>query len=594
MPGSPLEETDRPVRVVLSGAGLGAEDAAALISVTVRRAVNKVPAATLVFGDGDMPGRKFPLSDSAKLEPGVELTIKAGYGDDETPIFSGIVVKHGLTIGGANDARLVVECRDKALRMTVGRRNARYEEQTDGQILAALVAASGLAADISDANLHHAQLVQHYCTDWDFLLARAEANGCLVVVTDGKVTVAEPETGGAPVLQVAYGETLIEFDAELDARHQYAQVQASAWDARTQSLLAGTTARPARLNRQGNLDSAALAQVLGVDLVNLQTGAALPKAALDRWARAQQLKSGLSRLRGHMRFQGTAKAAVGRLVELVGVGERFAGSVLATGLTHRIEQGDWSTEVEFGAPAEWFTEQPDIVAPPAAGWVPGIEGLHAGVVLKLDADPAAEHRVQVRLPAAGVDSLWARLMQFHASNAFGAFFVPEVGDEVLVAFLSNDPSSPVVLGSLYSSKRPPPRALEAANPVKTVVTRCKARLEFNDEDAAITIATPGANTVVLSDKEKAVTLTDEHGNKVRLDASGITLDSPKDIRINARGAITVSATGDLTLDSKADVKVDGVNVSCSAQVGLTAKGSATAELSAAGQTTVKGAMVMIN
>lgn len=594
MPASPLEESDRPVRVVLSGGGLGAEDAAALVSVTVRRAVNKVPAATLVFGDGDMPERKFPLSDSSKLKPGVELTIKAGYGDDETPIFSGIVVKHGLTISGGNDARLVVECRDKALKMTVGRRNARYENQTDAEILSALVAANGLDAGISGAQLHHDQLVQHYCTDWDFMLARAEANGCLVIVTDGKVAVAEPETSGAAVLEVAYGESLIEFEAELDARHQYAEVQAKAWDAKTQALLEGTTAAPARLNRQGNLDSGALAKVLGAATVNLQSGAALTKAALDGWAKAQQVKSGLSRLRGRMRFQGTAKARLGGLFDLVGVGDRFTGPVLATGLTHRIEQGDWSTEVEFGTSVEWFTEQPDVVAPAAAGWVPGIEGLHVAVVLKLDADPAGEHRVQVKLPAAGVDSLWARLMQFHASNAFGAFFVPEVGDEVLLGFLANDPACPVVLGSLYSSKHPPAQLLTAENNVKSLVTRCKAKLEFNDEDKVITVCTPARNTIVLSDKDRSIVLTDQNGNKVRLEEAGITLESLKDIKIDAKGAITVSSVGVLTLSAKADVKVEGLNVNCEAQVGLTAKGSATAELSAAGQTTVKGAMVMIN
>jgi len=594
MPISPLENSEGPVRVVLSSDGAALQDSISLISVTVRRAVNKVPSATLVFGDGDMPRREFPLSDSAHLKPGAEVTVKAGYGNGEAAIFSGIVVKHGLSINGDNDARLVIECRDKAVKMTVGRKNKQYVDKSDADILSDLIRGHGLGAAVSDAALQHAELIQHYCTDWDFLLSRAEANGCLVSVLDAKVAVAEPRTSGAAVLKVTYGESLIEFEAELDARHQYAEVQAKSWDAKTQALLEGASASPARLNRQGNLDSSALAKVLGIGTLNLQTGAALPQAALDRWAEAQQLKSGLSRLRGRMRFQGSAVAEVGGLIELAGVGERFSGTVLATGLTHRIEKGEWTTEVEFGTPVEWFTEQPDLVAPPAAGWVPGIEGLHVGKVLKLEDDPAGEHRVQVKLPAAGVDSVWARLMQFNASNAFGAFFVPEVGDEVLLGFLSNDPACPVVLGSLYSSQRPPARALTAENNIKSIVTRCKAKIEFNDEDKAITVATPGKNTVLLSDKEKSITLTDQNGNKVRLEPAGITLDSAKDIKIDAKGAITLSALGALTLSAKADVRVEGLNVTCEAQVGMTAKGSASAELSAAGQTTVKGAMVMIN
>lgn len=594
MPKSPLEDAEGPVRVVVRSNGAALQGSAGLISVTVHRAVNKVPTATLVFSDGDMPEGTFPLSDSADLAPGAELTVTAGYGSSEATIFRGIVIKHGVTIRGDNDSRLVVECRDKAVKMTVGRKNARYTDQTDAEILSALVGGHGLEASLSGATLMHAQLIQHYCTDWDFLLARAEANGCLVTVINGKVVVAEPATSGTATLKVTYGNDLLEFEAELDARHQYAHVQASAWDASTQALLESKAARPAELNPQGNLNSGALAEVLGIGAVKLQTGATLAQAALDGWAKAQQLKSGLSRLRGRMRLQGSALAEVGGLIDLAGVGQRFSGPVLATGVTHHIEQGNWHTEVEFGTPVAWFTEQPGVIAPAAAGWVPGIEGLHVGVVLRLDADPTGEHRVQVKLPAAGVDGVWARLMQFNASNAFGALFVPEVGDEVLLGFLSNDPACPVVLGSLYSSKHPPAQALTADNHVKSIVTRSQAKIEFNDKDKMITVSTPGNNTVVLSDKDQSIVLTDQNGNMVKLEPAGITMASPKDITIDAKGAITVSAVGALTLSAKADVKVEGLNIACQAQVGLTAKGSASAELSAAGQTTVKGGLVLIN
>ena len=554
MPASPLEHLEGPVRVVVSSEGAALPASAVLISVTVRRCVNEVPSATLVFSDGDIALSGFPLSDSAQLQPGVEITVEAGYGDGGATIFAGIVVKHGLRIGVENDARLVIECRDKAVKMTAGRKNRQFVDMSDAEIVTALIAGHGLHAAVSGAGLQHAELIQHNCTDWDFLFSRAEANGCLVSVLDGKVTVAEPATCGPAALKVAYGESLIEFEAELDARRQVTEVRASAWDARAQ---------------------------------------ALPPAALDRSAEVQPLKSGLSRLRGRMRFQGSAVPQVGGLIELAGVGERFSGNVLATGLSHRIDESGWTTEVEFGTPAERSTAQPDVVAPPAAGRVPGIEGLHVGKVLQLD-DPTGEHRVQVQLPAAGITSVWARLMQFNASNGFGAFFVPEVGDEVLVGFLSNDPGCPIVLGSLYSSQRAPPRVLTAGNDVKAIVTRCNARIEFNDEDRAITVATPGRNAVLLSDKDQSITLSDQNGNAVRLGPAGITLDSAKDIQIDARGAITLTALGSVTLGAKADVRVEGLNVTCEAQVGMTARGSASAELSAAGQTTVKGAMVLIN
>jgi Rhs element Vgr protein len=594
MPPSPLENSDDPLSVVISSDGVALSAVAALISITVHRAVNTVPIATLVFADGNMREGTFPLSDSALLKPGTDIAVQAGYGGAEATIFAGIVVKHGITIGGDNDARLVIECHDKAVKMTVARKSTLHVDTNDADILTALIGTYGLTPEVSGARLAHAELIQHDCTDWDFLLARAAANGCLVIVTDGQVAVAPPTTRGSAALKVTYGADLIEFEAELDARHQYTGVQASAWEGKTQSLLEGAVAGPAQLNPQGNLDSATLAEVLGIGTVKWQTGAALPKEALDAWAKARQLASGLSRLRGRMRFQGSALAEVGGLVELAGVGARFSGPVFGTGLTHRIEAGNWTTDLEFGMPVEGFNGPPDPAVPAAVGRAPGIEGLQVGVVLQLDADPAGEHRVKVRLPAAGVGGVWARLMQFQASNAFGALFVPEVGDEVLLGFLSSDPASPVVLGSLYSSQRPPPHALTAANDIKSIVTRSRSRLEFNDKDKTITVSTPGRNTVVLSDRDQSIVLTDQSGNLVRLEPAGITLQSPKNITIEAKGAVSISAVGGLALRANADVTVQGLNIDCEAQVGLTARGSASAELSAQGMTTVKGAMVMIN
>ena len=473
MPPSPELNSEGPLRITVSADGNALTEGAELISVTVRRAINTVPTATLVFRDGDMPQQTFPLSDGATFRPGARIKLSAGYGDGEpTIIFCGIVVRHSLKISGANDARLVVECYDETVKMTMGRRSTLYENQTDAQAISTLLGVNGLEATVASTPRAHPGLVQHYCTDWDFMVARAEASGCVVIVDDGKVTVGPPVVGGEPALSVTYGTDLIEFQADLDARHQHATVTTQAWDMKTQAVQLSTEARPNDLTNQGNLNGAKLAQVLDRRPAFLQTGAPWSKEALDGWAKAQQLKTSLSRLRGRMRFQGSALARVGGLVKLQGVGERFNGSVWVTGLTHQIQEGNWFTDAEFGAPAQWSTEQADVVAPAASGLILGIEGLHIGVVLKLDADPAGEHRILVQVPSANIDRVWARLLQLHASNAFGAYFLPEVGDEVLLGWFNNDPDFPVVLGSLYSSKRAPPYALAAGNDIKAMVTRC--------------------------------------------------------------------------------------------------------------------------
>jgi len=596
MANSPELDAEGVVRVTLFSEGTALAESVQLISLTVTRAINRVPTARLVIVDGDMPNKEFPVSDTNDFKPGAAIKINAGYGNDEETIFEGIVIKHAVQITGQNDARLVVECRDKAVKMTVGRKNANYIDKADSDVISALISAHSLTADVEATAIQNKELVQFYCSDWDFMLSRADANGLLVIATDGKVAVKAPATSSAPTLHVTYGKDLMEFQAELDARTQYAKAQAVSWDMATQAAITGTEASPATLNEHGDLNSATLAEVVGLATYRLQTAAPITKETLTQWAKAQQLKSGLARISGRMSFQGSAKAVVGGVIELEGVGKRFSGKVFASGVTHEIADGDWVTEVQFGLSPQWFTEQADVTAPRAGGLLPAVEGLQTGVVMKLDGDPANEQRVQVAVPVmqAETEGVWARLLQFHGSNGFGSFFVPEVGDEVVLGYFNNDPSHPVILGSLYSSKQVPAYALAAENNTKAIVTRCKSKIEFNEEDKVITITTPGNNKVVLSDKDKSILLHDQNDNKVELNTSGITLTSPKDITLSAKGKITLDAVGAISLTSKADVKSAGLNISSEAQVGFTAKGNASAELSAAGQTVVKGAMVMIN
>lgn len=596
MANSPELDAEGVVRVTLFSEGTALPESVQIMSITVTRAINRVPTARLVIVDGDMPNKEFPVSDTNDFKPGAAIKINAGYGDDEAPIFEGIVVKHAVQITGQNDARLVVECRDKAVKMTVGRKNANYVDKLDSDVIGTLIGNAGLTADVEATTEQHKELVQYYCSDWDFMLSRADANGLLVIATDGKVAVKAPATDAAAVLKVTYGKDLMEFHAELDARTQYTSAKAVSWDMKTQAAITGAEASPATLNEQGDLTSATLAEVIGLASYRLQTAAPTTKETLTQWAKAQQLKSGLARMRGRMSFQGSAKAEVGGIIELEGVGKRFSGNVFASGVTHTIGDGDWVTEVQFGLSPQWFTEQPDVAAPGAGGLLPAVEGLQVGVVLKLDGDPESEQRIQVAVPVmqAETEGVWARLLQFHGSNGFGAFFLPEVGDEVVLGYFNNDPSHPVILGSLYSSKQVPPYSLAAENNTKAIVTRCKSKIEFDEDKKVITITTPGTNKIVISDDGKSILLQDQNNNKIELNPGGITLDSPKDIKLTAKGGITLDAVNAISITSKADVKSAGLNISSEAQVGFTAKGNASAELSAAGQTVVKGAMVMIN
>ena len=597
MADSPEKNTNGVLMLTVSADGVKLDDTIGIVSVEISKTINKIPTARIVVEDGDMSTMDFPLSDGGTFKPGTEIKIGAGYDQGEETIFQGIIVKHGVKINGDNYARLIVECQDKAVAMTVGRNNANYVDSKDSDIISKLIGGhSGLSSDVASTTTTHKELVQYYCTDWDFLLSRAEMNGFLVIVEDGKVSVKAPEVSQSSVLSVTYGQDLMEFDAAIDARSQLASVKATAWDPKKQAVVESKEAKPKTLNSQGDLDSAELARVLQLGSFRLQTPAPIEKTEADSWAEAQQVKSGLARIQGRMKFQGSAKAKAGTLVELAGVGNRFNGNVFVSAVSHDLSNGNWTTEVEFGLSANWFAEGRDLAAPPASGMLPGAEGLQVGVVMKLDEDPSSENKIQVKVPIlqAETEGVWARLASFYGSDGIGAFFVPEIGDEVVLGYFNSDPSHPVVLGSLYSSKRKPPYELTADNFIKAIVTNSELKVEFDDDKKIITILTPGKNQIVISDDAKSIVLQDQNDNKVELGPDGIVLDSPKDIKITAKGKITIDAMGEVGITSKADVKLEGMNVSNTAKVGFTAKGNATAEISASGQTTVKGAMVMIN
>ena len=593
---SPMAAADGVVKVLIRSNGAALPDSHGLISLTVGKGVNKLSTARLMFADGDMPSQTFELSDADTLAPGAAIEIEAGYGDTTALIFAGVVVRHGIQIFGNNDSRLVVECRHAAFPLTLARSSGNYVATTDGDAITAILGAANIAAEVAATAATYDDLVQFHSSDWDFVLARAAANGLVVITGDQGVTVKAPATATEPVLCVTYGIDLISFEGDIDARTQFAEVSSISWDPATQEV-AQQQATPVDLGLQGDLDANTLAKVGGIATLRLQTAVPLATSALKACAQARQLQAALARVRGHLRFPGSALAVPGATMTLAGVGKRFSGKLFIGAVDHVIADGEWLTDVEFGLAPEWSAPSGQSVGPDAAsGLLPGASGLHIGVVSKLDEDPAGQNRVQVIMPVSQNKTLgvWARLASAYGSDAVGAFFIPEIGDEVIVGYFNNDPCNPVVLASLYSSKRAPPYPLTADNFIKAIVTKGLLKVEFDDDKKVLTLLTPAGNTVVMSDDAKSIVMTDQRGNKVALDDKGILLDSPFDVVLKAGGKITLDAGANIEATAAADLQQSAQNISSKASMSLVAKGASSAELSASGQVTVKGALVAIN
>ena len=236
-----------------------------------------------------------------------------------------------------------------------------------------------------------------------------------------------------------------------------------------------------------------------------------------------------------------------------------------------------------------------------------------GKVKQLDQDPDNNYRIRVSLPIMQNDSdgVWARLASFYATSSAGSFFIPEIGDEVLVGFLNENPADPVILGSMYNGTNKSPNDLTKDNYIKALITKALNKIEFDDENKVVTITTPGNNQAIFSDKDKSVTVQDQNsnsivlnndgitikdksGNKIVLSSSGIEINSASNVKVVASQNLNASATSNVDISATQNVSISGLQISNSANTSFKASGNASAELSASGQTTIKGAMVMIN
>lgn len=190
-----------------------------------------------------------------------------------------------------------------------------------------------------------------------------------------------------------------------------------------------------------------------------------------------------------------------------------------------------------------------------SGWGGRWYGVHVATVVDIK-DPDSQGRVKIRLPwspdsSSATCEVWARLAAFMAGSNRGAWFVPDVQDEVLVAFEGGDPSRPFVLGMLWNGSDSPPESMDGSGRNDKKVLRSRNGVKITLDDAqgteSMTLETPGGQSIKIHDGPGGVEIQDSNGNSVKLQASGITVDSSAKVTVNA-SQVAISA-GMVTVDA---------------------------------------------
>lgn len=198
---------------------------------------------------------------------------------------------------------------------------------------------------------------------------------------------------------------------------------------------------------------------------------------------------------------------------------------------------------------------PDETALEAGGYAKGV----AVALVTQNKDDEGLCRVKVRYPwhENARESYWARLAVPMAGDGRGTVMIPEVGDEVLVAFEREDLRFPYVLGALWNGQDKPPLANDDGNNDKRIVKSRKHHYLLFDDGAQGVVELSHENGGIVRFTDNEIELKDSQGNQLKIEKSGsITLKANGQLKISA-ASITIEATGTLDLKANATLSVRG-------------------------------------
>ncbi len=506
-----------------------------LVSADISVRINTIPRAELELHSLDSAGSRDNDLASSRVGSEVDITIKDG--SVTTTLFSGIVVNQKLKMAD-NKSVLQLSLRHPLIQMAATYRNRVFVQKSDEKVIRSLLADYRLAKQVNlGRSQTHEQMVQCNQSDWQFLLNRVKSNAAwLFPNNSGGVVVKRPDLKSAASpevhsLSMKNDDFFIKDAAWQFSYGKLSQHQTvSSWDIKTQKMQQARASIAADTIWKGQAYDAADIPALTTMERTLNYTSSLSNEEIKMRADAEMLSQYASGVEVQLRLRGSAKTTKfesGDTLVLSDFDKQLNGRGVITHLRHRFVEQNWDTFVSTGAPRE-LTELSEN----------SVLGNYIGIVEKSPANSDALYRLRVHIPALEL-TLWARFSMPYASKKSGFCFYPESGDEVVLAFFSQDPSYPVIQGAMHNPKKVPPGGLQGE---KSLVLDSGQALRFDNDGF----------TVSLENKHE----------QVLLNVKGSTISSERTLTLSSKEKVTLSGKQKVTLSGKS-VQVKGKNIDMS-------------------------------
>jgi phage protein D/phage baseplate assembly protein gpV len=594
--------------VEIDGNPLAEDIAPLLVSAYVDDSQQLPDTFVLRFRD---PNRMVLSKSAAKVGSLIKISVQVAGAPQPEPLISGeaTALEAEYDTGGTFT---VIRGYDQTHRFFRGRRTASYQQMTASDIATKIAQRAGLQVGEVTATTtvfdHYSQAGQ---TDWEVLSALARANNLEIAVRESKfsfsapaIASAAPPAGGTAntdplVLQL--GKDLLRFRSILTSAGQVGNVEVRGWDVATKNALTATEQAVTKRIELPTVTPQALAKTFGDPTyvatdVPYRTQAEVDEAAK---ALADEVASAFAEFEGTAR--GNPKLRAGAAVSIDGLGEPFDGKYTITTSRHRFDPLTGYT-TSFSV-----TGRRDRTLLGLASNGRGKAPTHIVIGQVSDAaDPEKAGRVKLTFPWLSADyvSDWARTVQAGAGKDRGWQVLPEVGDEVLVAFEQGDFRRPTVLGGLFNGVDTMPRG-----PVdlvdggtgrinrRSMVSRLGHRVDLVDASGkeGVRVATSDEKLKLIMDHSGTVITLHADGKVVIEGTQGVTIDSASANMELKGNQIAIKATGGVTVDGGGGA----VDVKAGSQLSLTGvsaklEGSGTTEVKGGAMCSIQAAMVKIN